>query len=220
MHYETKKNNHGLPHDPYKAIVAPRPIGWIGSQDINGIRNLAPYSYFNGVSDNPHYVMFSSVGIKDSLRNIEQTRVFTASLATYKLFEQMNVSSVAADTEIDEFKLSGLKVRKAKYVDAPCVADSPAVLECELWQVIDLPHSSRKDNSGNYIVIGHVVGIYIDDSYITDGLFNTRMAEPLGRLGYMDYGVINADNIFSKNRPELDNEGKLKTTLHWDGLYK
>ena len=220
MHYETKKNNHGLPHDPYKAIVAPRPIGWIGSQDINGIRNLAPYSYFNGVSDNPHYVMFSSAGIKDSLRNIEQTRVFTASLATYKLFEQMNVSSVAADTEIDEFKLSGLNVRKAKYVDAPCVADSPAVLECELWQVIDLPHSSRKDNSGNYIVIGHVVGIYIDDSYITDGLFNTRMAEPLGRLGYMDYGVINADNIFSKNRPELDNEGKLKTTLHWDGLYK
>jgi len=220
MHYETKKNNHGLPHDPYKAIVAPRPIGWIGSQDINGIRNLAPYSYFNGVSDNPHYVMFSSVGIKDSLRNIEQTRVFTASLATYKLFEQMNVSSVAADTEIDEFKLSGLKVRKAKYVDAPCVADSPAVLECELWQVIDLPHSSRKDNSGNYIVIGHVVGIYIDDNYITDGLFNTRMAEPLARLGYMDYGVINADNIFSKNRPELDNEGKLKTTLHWDGLYK
>ena len=220
MHYETKKNNHGLPHDPYKAIVAPRPIGWIGSQDINGIRNLAPYSYFNGVSDNPHYVMFSSAGIKDSLRNIEQTRVFTASLATYKLFEQMNVSSVAADTEIDEFKLSGLKVRKAKYVDAPCVADSPAVLECELWQVIDLPHSSRKDNSGNYIVIGHVVGIYIDDNYITDGLFNTRMAEPLARLGYMDYGVINADNIFSKNRPELDNEGKLKTTLHWDGLYK
>ena len=220
MHYDTRKNNHGLPHDPYKAIVAPRPIGWIGSQDIDGVRNLAPYSYFNGVSDNPHYVMFSSVGIKDSLRNIEQTRVFTASLATYKLFEQMNVSSVAADTEIDEFKLSGLKVRKAKYVDAPCVADSPAVLECELWQVIDLPHSSRKDNSGNYIVIGHVVGIYIDDSYITDGLFNTRMAEPLGRLGYMDYGVINADNIFSKNRPELDNEGKLKTTLHWDGLYK
>ena len=220
MHYDTRKNNHGLPHDPYKAIVAPRPIGWIGSQDIDGVRNLAPYSYFNGVSDNPHYVMFSSVGIKDSLRNIEQTRVFTASLATYKLFEQMNVSSVAADTDIDEFKLSGLKVRKAKYVDAPCVADSPAVLECELWQVIDLPHSSRKDNSGNYIVIGHVVGIYIDDNYITDGLFNTRMAEPLGRLGYMDYGVINADNIFSKNRPELDNEGKLKTTLHWDGLYK
>jgi len=220
MHYDTRKNNHGLPHDPYKAIVAPRPIGWIGSQDIDGVRNLAPYSYFNGVSDNPHYVMFSSVGIKDSLRNIEQTRVFTASLATYKLFEQMNVSSVAADTDIDEFKLSGLKVRKAKYVDAPCVADSPAVLECELWQVIDLPHSSRKDNSGNYIVIGHVVGIYIDDSYITDGLFNTRMAEPLGRLGYMDYGVINADNIFSKNRPELDNDGKLKTTLHWDGVYK
>ena len=220
MHYDTRKNNHGLPHDPYKAIVAPRPIGWIGSQDIDGVRNLAPYSYFNGVSDNPHYVMFSSVGIKDSLRNIEQTRVFTASLATYKLFEQMNVSSVAADTKIDEFKLSGLKVRKAKYVDAPCVADSPAVLECELWKVIDLPHSNRQDNSGNYIVIGHVVGIYIDDCYITDGLFNTCMAEPLGRLGYMDYGVINADNIFSKNRPELDNKGKLTTTLNWDGLYK
>ena len=220
MHYDARKNNHGLPHDPYKAIVAPRPIGWIGSQDLNGTRNLAPYSYFNGVSDKPYYVMFSSVGIKDSLRNIEETGVFTASLATNDLFEQMNVSSVTVDTKIDEFKLSGLKVRKAKYVDAPCVADSPAVLECELWKVIDLPHSNRKDNTGNYIAIGHVIGIYIDDDFITDGLFDIRKAKPLGRLGYMDYGVINSENIFSKNRPELDDEGKVKASLEWDGLYK
>ncbi len=220
MHYDARKNNHGLPHDPYKAIVAPRPIGWIGSQNLNGVRNLAPYSYFNGVSDKPHYVMFSSVGIKDSLKNIEETGVFTASLATHKLFEQMNISSVTADTKIDEFKLSGLKVRNAKYVDAPCVADSPAVLECELWKVIDLPHSNRKDNTGSYIAIGHVIGIYIDDDFITDGLFDIRKAKPLGRLGYMDYGIINSENIFSKNRPELDEEGKVKDTLEWDGLYK
>jgi flavin reductase (DIM6/NTAB) family NADH-FMN oxidoreductase RutF len=220
MHYDARKNDHGLPHDPFKAIVAPRPIGWIGSQNKCGQKNLAPYSYFNGVSDRPHYVIFSSNGLKDSLVNIEETGVFTASLATAKLFNQMNISSVPAKYGIDEFELSGLTARRGNYVDAPCVAESPAVLECELWKVVDLPHSSRKNNSGNYIVIGHVIGIYIDDSYIKDGLFDFRLAEPLCRLGYMDYGIINSKNTFTKNRPKLSKDGKVEPVKDWDGAYK
>mgnify|MGYP001170653333 FL=1 len=220
MQYDARKNDHGLPHDPFKAIVAPRPIGWIGSQNKDGQKNLAPYSYFNGVSDRPHYVIFSSNGLKDSLVNIEETGVFTASLATAKLFNQMNISSVPAKYGVDEFRLSGLTARQGNYVDAPCVAESPAVLECELWKVVDLPHSSRKNNSGNYIVIGHVIGIYIDDSYIKDGLFDFRLAEPLGRLGYMDYGIINSKNTFTKNRPTLSKDGEVEPVKDWDGVYK
>ena len=220
MQYDARKNDHGLPHDPFKAIVAPRPIGWIGSQNKDGQKNLAPYSYFNGVSDRPHYVIFSSNGLKDSLVNIEETGVFTASLATAKLFNQMNISSVPAKYGVDEFRLSGLTARQGNYVDAPCVAESPAVLECELWKVVDLPHSSRENNSGNYIVIGHVIGIYIDDSYIKDGLFDFRLAEPLGRLGYMDYGIINSKNTFTKNRPTLSKDGEVEPVKDWDGVYK
>ncbi len=220
MHYDARKNEHGLPHDPFKAIVAPRPIGWIGSQNKEGQKNLAPYSYFNGVSDQPYYIMFSSEGLKDSLINVEQTGVFTASLATAGLFDQMNISSVPAKHGTDEFKLSGLTARQGSYVNAPYVAESPAVLECELWKVLDLPHSSRTENTGNYIVIGHVIGIHIDDSYIKDGLFDFKLAEPLGRLGYMDYGIINSKNSFTKNRPQINEEGKVQAVKEWDGTYK
>lgn len=220
MHYDARKNEHGLPHDPFKAIVAPRPIGWIGSQNKEGQKNLAPYSYFNGVSDQPYYIMFSSEGLKDSLINVEQTGVFTASLATAGLFDQMNISSVPAKHGADEFKLSGLTARQGSYVNAPYVAESPAVLECELWKVLDLPHSSRTENTGNYIVIGHVIGIHIDDNYIKDGLFDFKLAEPLGRLGYMDYGIINSKNSFTKNRPQINEEGKVQAVKEWDGTYK
>tara|TARA_B100001113_G_scaffold303546_1_gene263499 strand:- start:81 stop:743 length:663 start_codon:yes stop_codon:yes gene_type:complete len=220
MHYDARKNEHGLPHDPFKAIVAPRPIGWIGSQNKEGQKNLAPYSYFNGVSDQPYYIMFSSEGLKDSLINVEQTGVFTASLATAGLFDQMNISSVPAKHGTDEFKLSGLTARQGSYVKAPYVAESPAVLECELWKVLDLPHSSRTENTGNYIVIGHVIGIHIADNYIKDGLFDFKLAEPLGRLGYMDYGIINSKNSFTKNRPQINEEGKVQAVKEWDGTYK
>ena len=220
MHYDARKNEHGLPHDPFKAIVAPRPIGWIGSQNKEGQKNLAPYSYFNGISDQPYYIMFSSEGLKDSLINVEQTGVFTASLATAGLFDQMNISSVPAKHGTDEFKLSGLTARQGSYVNAPYVAESPAVLECELWKVLDLPHSSRTENTGNYIVIGHVIGIHIDDNYIKDGLFDFKLAEPLGRLGYMDYGIINSKNSFTKNRPQINEEGEVQAVKEWDGTYK
>ena len=114
MHYDTIKNEHNLPHDPFKAIVAPRPIGWIGSRSKSGIYNLAPYSYFNAIADKPHFVMFSSVDIKDSVKNIEETGDFTVSLATEDLFDHMNGSSVPAGSEIDEFELAGLKPQIGK----------------------------------------------------------------------------------------------------------
>ena len=116
MHYDTIKNNHNLPHDPFKAIVAPRPIGWIGSCSQTGNYNLAPYSYFNAIADRPHYVMFSSVDIKDSVKNIEETGEFTVSIATEELFDHMNGSSVPAGPEVDEFKLAGLNPKIGNFV--------------------------------------------------------------------------------------------------------
>ena len=171
MYYKTEKNDHNLPHDPFKALVSPRPIGWIGTRNKLGINNLAPYSYFNAISDKPYFVMFASTGFKDSIKNIEETKVFTCSLATKDLFNKMNYSSASTKYGDDEFELSGLTPKDGKLVNAPYVDESPAALECELWKVIDLPGSNRSSLSGSYVVFGHVKGIYIDDKYIKDGLF-------------------------------------------------
>ena len=220
MHYDCKKNDHGLPHDPYKAIVAPRPIGWIGTKGKTGVQNLAPYSYFNAVADKPHFVMFSSVGIKDSVKNIEETGVFTFSLAVEKLFDGMNGSSAPADYLVDEFKLTGLEFSQGKFVDAPYVKESPAALECKYWKTLDLPGSNRSERIGTYVIFGQVIGVYIDDNYISDGLFDASKARPLVRLGYMNYGVVGKENTFTKNRPKLDENGNLKEVEEWDGIYR
>ena len=209
MHYNTEKNDHNLPHDPFKALVSPRPIGWIGTRNKGGINNLAPYSYFNAISDKPYFVMFASTGFKHSIRNIEETKVFTCALASKDLFNKMNYTSASTKYGDDEFELSGLTPKDGKFVNAPYVDESPAALECELWKVIDLPGSDRPNLLGNYVVFGHVKGIYIDEKYIKDGLFDTRKARPLGRLGYMDYGVVNDDNIFSQKRPQVDKNGNI-----------
>jgi len=220
VHYDSILNKHGLPHDPFKAIVAPRPIGWIGSISKAGVNNLAPYSFFNAVADKPHYVMFSSVEIKDSVRNIEETGVFTVSLAVESLFTQMNISSVPAKGNADEFILAGLTTKMGKFVNAPFVSESPAVLECTHWKTVDLPNADRTNKTGNYVIFGQVVGIYIDDFYIKDGLFDAALARPLVRLGYMDYGVVGKENTFSKNRPALDENGKLQDVQEWVGKYR
>ena len=220
MHYDCVNGSHGLPHDPFKAIVAPRPIGWIGSKGKSGVQNLAPYSYFNAVADKPHFVMFSSVGIKDSVKNIEETGVFTFSLATEKLFDAMNGSSVPANYEIDEFKLTNLPYVQGKFVDAPYVKDSPAALECEYWKTVDMPGADRGAGKGTYVIFGKVLGVYIDDEFIEDGLFNASKARPLVRLGYMNYGVVGEENTFTKNRPQLDENGNLLEVKEWDGVYR
>ncbi len=220
MHYSTEENNHGLPHDPFKSIVSPRPIGWIGSKSKEGILNLAPYSYFNAISDKPYFIVFSSSNYKDSVKNIEETGEFTTSLVSQSLFDQMNNSSVTADAKIDEFKLTNLKSKNGKFVNAPFVADAPAALECSLWKVIDLPNCDRSKGIGNFLVIGKVIGIYIDENYIKEGLVDIKSIRPIVRLGYMDYGVVGSENLFTKNRPELDDKGNLKPTKIWDGKYR
>ena len=139
MHYDPVNGRHGLRFDPFKALIVPRPIGWIGTLSREGVPNLAPYSFFNAVSDHPPVVMFSSHGRKDSLRNIEATGEFTCSLATYELRERMNLSSAMVSPEVDEFELSGLTAAPGVYVKAPRVAESPGALECKFWQKIDLP---------------------------------------------------------------------------------
>ncbi len=220
MHYDALKNEHGLQHDPFKAIVTPRPIGWIGSKAKDGNLNLAPYSYFNAVADRPYYFAIGSNGLKDSMANIEETGVFTVSLATEDLFHQMNGSSVSSGPEIDEFALTGATPKMGKFVDAPFVAESPAAFECKLHQIIDLPGANRAEKKGHFVILAQVVGTYINDDFITDGRFDTRKARPLARCGYMDYAVIGEENMFETNRPELDEHGKLKAPEKWDGTYR
>ena len=197
MFYETDDNGHGLKHDPFKALVAPRPIGWISSLSADGIVNLAPYSFFNGISDSPPFVMFSSSGQKDSLVNIEATGEFVCSLATYELKDQMNATSAAVGPEIDEMALAGLTPAPCKLVKPPRVAESPVALECRHFKTIPLP--GKDDGEGYIIIIGQVVGIHIDEAVIVDGKVDVTRLRPIARLGYMDYSVVDA--VFSMQRP-------------------
>lgn len=199
MFYSTDENKHGLKHNPFKALVAPRPIGWISTLSGEGVINLAPYSFFNGVSDVPPFVMFSSAGAKDSLRNIEQTGEFVCSLATYALKDQMNKTSAGVGPEIDEMKMAGLTPAASALVNPPRVAESPVALECTHHKTIPLPASETTQHDGYIMVIGRVVGIYVDDSVITDGLVDVTKIRPIARLGYMDYAVV--DSVFSMERP-------------------
>jgi flavin reductase (DIM6/NTAB) family NADH-FMN oxidoreductase RutF len=222
MHYDAIENKHGLKHDPFKAIVNPRPIGWITTVSDDGICNLAPYSFFNAVADRPHYVMFSSTNVKDSLRNIQQNGEFTCSLSTWDTRFEMNVSSAAVPTGVDEYPLSGLTAVASRFVKPPRVKESPAALECKHWRTIELPDVDPATGNGHYVIFGQVVGIYINDDFIHDGKVDTGAIKPLARLGYMDYAVVSADNMFEINRPQLDEAGNVVNARPggWDGKYR
>ena len=196
--YETKDNAHGLPHDPFKAIVSPRPIGWIGTRGRDGSVNLAPYSYFNAISDHPKTVMFSSSGRKDSLRNAEETGVFTASMVTGTLAEKMNLSAVNAPYGESEFGFAGLAMAEARVVDAPYVGEAYAALECKVTNVFEVK-SLEGEPSGSFVIIGQVVGIHIDEAALVDGLLDVSIAAPVGRMGYLDY--TEASQTFQMRRP-------------------
>jgi flavin reductase (DIM6/NTAB) family NADH-FMN oxidoreductase RutF len=220
MFYDAIENKHGLKHDPFKALMAPRPIGWIGTVSNDGIANLAPYSFFNAVGDRPHYVVFGSGGIKDSLRNVQENGEFTCSMSTWDLREHMNMSSAAVPANVDEFPLSGLTGVRGKLVKAPYVKEAAAVFECKLHQVIELP-AIAPQKGGFSMVVGYVVGIHIDDRFVKDGIVNTSEMRPLGRMGYMEYAVVTPETTFSMNRPEVDAEGKLTGRLpEFDGKYR
>jgi len=186
MFYETGENRHGLPHDPFKAIVSPRPIGWIGSRSADGHDNLGPYSFFNAVADQPKVVMFSSSGIKDSVRNIAETGVFTVSLASRDLAEQMNISSAPLAAEVSEFDAAGLTAANGRLVNAPFVGEAYAALECRMTTIMD-PPTLDDAASPNKLVFGQVVAIHIRDEALKDGILDMQKVRPLARMGYMDY---------------------------------
>lgn len=216
MHFDVGSRPPTLSHDPFKALVVPRPIGWIGSVDAEGRPNLAPYSFFNAVSDRPPMVLFSSGGRKDSLRNIEATGEFTCSLAGWELRHAMNLSSAPLAPGVDEFSAAGLAAATGLRVRAPRVAAAPAALECRLWQMHDLP-------GGRYTVVyGEVLAIYIDDAYVKDGRVDTGAMRVLSRLGYMDYGVLEPADVFTLQRPLASDDGLhiVPPQGEWDGVYR
>jgi len=222
MYYDAIENKHGLRHDPFKALIAPRPIGWISSVSRDGIVNLAPYSFFNAVSDKPHYVMFASANLKDSVRNIHETGEFTCSLATWDTRHEMNVSSAPVPADVDEYPISGLTAAASQFVAPPRVKESPAALECRHWQTIELPDVTPGSEEGHFVVIGQVVGIYIDDAVISDGIVDTAGMRPIARMGYMDYAVVTPETTFSLNRPEMSADGTIANArpAAWDGAYR
>jgi len=198
MFYEPKKG-HGLPHDPFKAIVAPRPIGWISTVDEQGRHNLAPYSFFNAISSTPPQVVFSSEGMKDSVRNAKATGEFVCNLATQALAEGMNQSSASVPPEVNEFELAGLATASCRLVRPLRVAASPAALECKVIDVLQLRDLNGQETN-RHLVIGQVVGIHIDERYLDNGLFATPRAVPLARCGYHDYATVTA--VFQMLRPD------------------
>lgn len=202
MFYSTDSNRHGLAHDPFKAIVSPRPIGWIGSKGGDGSINLAPYSFFNAVSDRPKLVMFSSSGHKDSVTNIEETGVFTCSLAGQHLAKEMNASSVAVPRGVDEFEIAGLTPVGGRLVDAPYVGEAYAALECRTTQILR-PLDLDGRETDNWVVFGQVVGIHISPDILRDGMIDMAVARPLGRMGYLDY-TDGGTGVFTMARPRAD----------------
>lgn len=202
MFYETRSNAHGLRHDPFKALMVPRPIGWISTVSKEGVCNLAPYSFFNAMSEKPAYVVFGSAGLKDSLRNIADTGEFVCSMATYDLRFNMNMTSATVPANVDEFPLGDLTAAPSTLVKPPRVKESPAAFECVHWKTIELPNP---DGPATYwMVIGRIVGIYIDERYIKDGLVDTGAMRPIARMGYMEYSVVTPETIFSIQRPSTE----------------
>lgn len=196
MHYDAAQPE--LAHDPFKAIVAPRPIGWITALSAKGEVNLSPYSFFNAISSRPNIVMFSSEQKKDAVAFVEETGEFTCSFATKALAQQMNQTSAPLPRGTSEYEHAGLEMASSKFVKPPRVAGSPAALECKLLSIQQL-----KDLDGNdvprWMVLGQVVGVFIDDRYIVDGRFDTAGANPIARCGYADYAEVTS--LFSIIRP-------------------
>ena len=203
MFYDDPKN-HNMKHNPFKALISPRPIAWVSTVDGDGVLNLAPFSFFNAVSGRPQMIFFApngprpSGGEKDTLLNIERSGEFVVNLCSYDLRDAMNKSSAHVGPEVDEFALAGLTPEPSINVNVPRIKEAPAALECKFLMNVTLPTNNPKTK--NNMVIGEVVGIHIDDSIIDDGMIDMAKYRPLARLGYMDYGTT--DNVFEILRPD------------------
>ncbi|MHB2168210.1 flavin reductase family protein [Alsobacter sp. R-9] len=198
MFYTPALRDHGLPHDPLKAIVAPRPIGWISAMDGQGRLNLAPYSFFNMVSTYPPIVGFSSEGPKDSVTFVRETGEFVCNLATWDLRHAMNATSAPLPRGESEFAHAGLATEPSRTVKPPRVKGVAAALECRLCEIIVLKTAAGQALE-RFLVLGEVVGVHIDDRFIRDGRFDTAAARPIARCGYSDYAVV--DSLFALERP-------------------
>ena len=201
MHYDPRQKDHGLPHDPFTALVVPRPIGWISTVDRQGRLNLAPYSFFNAVSGRPPFVMFASNNRKDSQDNAEATGEFVVNMATSELSHEMNATSTPWAPDVDEAARVGLQMSPSKSVRPPRVTRSPVALECLVTHSIPI---IGKDGTAHptTVIIGEVIGVYIDDRIVVDGRVDVTLMQPLSRLGYLDYGLLG--ETFSLPRPAVD----------------
>lgn len=201
FHFYEPSAGHGLPHDPFNALVAPRPIGWISSVGASGVYNLAPYSFFNAFNYTPPLVGFASVGYKDSVANIEATGEFGWNLATRELADPMNQSCAAVDAEVDEFQLAGLTPAASRVISAPRVAEAPVSFECKVSQVLRLTGADGQATD-TWMVFGEVVGVYIAKHLLVDGIYDTAAAHPILRAGGpADYFEVSADQRFQMHRP-------------------
>ena len=195
------EDGHGLPHNPFNAIVSPRPIGWISSRSGAGINNLAPYSFFNAVAYVPPQVMFASTSAKDdqdntkdSIANIEETGVFCVNVVSYEMRDAMNATSQTLGKDVDEFAHAGLEAVECETINCARIKGVPAALECKLTQIVTLPGQS------NRVAFGEVTGIHMRDDCIREGMFDVTAFEPLARLGYRDYTRVS--ELFSLTRPD------------------
>ncbi|MBE3638800.1 flavin reductase family protein [Mangrovicoccus algicola] len=198
MFYDPRTGTHGLPHNPWTALVTPRPIGWVSSRSATDLPNLAPYSFFNAAATHPPFVMLSSTPRKDSLTNIETTGVFAINIVGAELAEAMSRSSAPVPPEVNEFSIAGVTERPCRSIDAPCVAESTVVIECILNRVISLAPKSGLP-CDTHIVLGEVTGIEIADHVMRDGRVRTDLIRPVSRLGYLDYAVT--EQTFEIPRP-------------------
>jgi flavin reductase (DIM6/NTAB) family NADH-FMN oxidoreductase RutF len=194
------EDGHGLPHNPFNAVVTPRPIGWISTRAADGSDNLAPYSFFNAVAYVPPQVMFASTsakpdreGTKDSVANIRETGVFCVNIVEYAMRDAMNATSGPWPRETDEFARAGIARTACETIPCSRVADAPAALECRLVRIEQLP------GEANFVVFGQVAGIHLRDDCLVDGRFDVTLFQPLARLGYQDYARVT--EVFSLARP-------------------
>ena len=198
--------NHGLKYNPFKALVAPRPIAWVSTKSAAGVVNLAPFSFFNAVADNPPMIVFApnnprpGGGRKDTLTNLEETNQFVVNLCSYDMRIPMNISSAHVDPDVDEFELAGLTKAECRHVDVPRILEAPAALECEFMFRTRLPSGGPRGE--NNVVFGKVVGVHIAESILKDGLVDMMAYQPLARLGYMDYSHV--ESVFAMDRPDQD----------------
>jgi flavin reductase (DIM6/NTAB) family NADH-FMN oxidoreductase RutF len=202
MHFYEPAAGHGLAHDPFNAIIGPRPIGWVSTRGAEGGVNLAPYSFFNAFNYTPPIIGFSSTGPKNSLRNVQETREFVWNLATRELAAQMNTTSAAVPYGVDEFELAGLEKAPSRLVAPPRVAASPVHFECKLADIVQLKSAAGAPVS-TWLVLGEVVGVHINRALLKDGLFDTFGAEIILRAGGPSaYAAIGPDARFDMERPK------------------